>query len=120
LSTNDFPRQLEARVRLTDVQVAEVSSSGLRHSLVIRRSSLVIFALIALAAPSAFACATCYGASDSPLAQGMNWGIMVLLGFIGAVLLAVVSFFIYIARRASAMEAATQNNSTETNTCSTH
>ena len=45
----------------------------------------------------------------------MNWGIMVLLGFIGAVLVAVTSFFIYIVRRASAMEAlVAQNNSTET------
>lgn len=45
----------------------------------------------------------------------MNWGIMVLLGFIGAVLVAVASFFIYIMRRASAMEAAlAKNNLTET------
>ncbi len=67
------------------------------------------------AAPSAFACATCYGASDSPLAQGMNWGIMVLLGFIGFVLTVVSSFFAYIVRRASAMEAmAAQNNLTQT------
>lgn len=66
-------------------------------------------------APSAFACATCYGASDSPLAQGMNWGIMVLLGFVGIVLSTVTVFFVYIARRASAMEAvAAQNNLTET------
>jgi heme/copper-type cytochrome/quinol oxidase subunit 2 len=80
------------------------------------RKTILLAALIAMAAaPSAFACATCYGASDSPLAQGMNWGIMVLLGFIGAVLVGVSSFFVYIVRRASAMEAvAAQNNSTQT------
>jgi hypothetical protein len=45
----------------------------------------------------------------------MNWGIMVLLGFIGIVLVAVSSFFFYIVRRASAMEAATvHNNLTQT------
>lgn len=68
---------------------------------------LFLFALLfALAAKqSASACATCYGASDSPLAQGMNWGIMVLLGFITFVLVAVSTFFIYIARRANALAA---------------
>ena len=52
------------------------------------RFARIIFlvCLAAMASSSAFACATCYGASDSPMAQGMNWGIMVLLGFIGAVL----------------------------------
>jgi heme/copper-type cytochrome/quinol oxidase subunit 2 len=80
------------------------------------RKTVLLTAGIALAAaPSALACATCYGASDSPLAQGMNWGIMVLLGFVGFVLTAVSSFFVYIVRRASAMEAlASQNNLTET------
>lgn len=80
------------------------------------QKKILLGALIALAAvPSAFACATCYGASDSPLAQGMNWGIMVLLGFIGTVLLAISSFFVYIVRRASAMEASVgQNNLTQT------
>lgn len=77
---------------------------------------ILVTALLALAAaPSALACATCYGASDSPLAKGMNWGIMVLLCFIGAVLLAVSSFFVFIVRRASAIEAAAaQRNLTET------
>ena len=45
----------------------------------------------------------------------MNWGIMVLLGFVGFVLVAVTAFFVYIARRASAMEAVpAQNNLTQT------
>ena len=82
----------------------------------IAQKTFLLVAMIALTtAPSAFACATCYGASDSPLAQGMNWGIMVLLGFVGIVLSTVTVFFVYIARRASAMESvATQNNLTET------
>jgi hypothetical protein len=52
-----------------------------------------------------FACATCYGASDSALAQGMNWGIGVLLGVILSVLVGVASFFVYLVRRANAMAA---------------
>lgn len=31
----------------------------------------------------AAACATCYGAADSPETKGMNNGILVLLGFVG-------------------------------------
>jgi len=67
-------------------------------------SVLALFGLVAN--QSAFACATCYGASDSPLAQGMNWGIMVLLGFIFLVLASVVGFFVYIIRRTNALAAA--------------
>jgi hypothetical protein len=47
------------------------------------------------------ACATCFGASDSPMAQGMNYGILTLLGVIGFVLLGVVTFFGYLAWRMS-------------------
>jgi len=70
--------------------------------------------LVAATSQSVFACATCYGASDSPLAQGMNWGIMTLLGFISFVLLGVVAFFIFIVRRANALAAASTPLSTET------
>ena len=35
----------------------------------------------------------------------MNWGIMVLLGFIFCVLAGVSSFFVYIVRRANALAA---------------
>jgi hypothetical protein len=51
-------------------------------------------------APSAHACAACFGASDSELAKGMNMGIFVLLGVIVFVLGAIASFFIFLARRA--------------------
>lgn len=85
------------------------SSFGIRHSLVIRNSSSVIFSAalltLLLMPPRALACATCYGASDSPLAEGMNWGILTLLGFIGSVLAGIVVFFAYIIRRAAKLEA---------------
>jgi hypothetical protein len=43
------------------------------------KTLLAALLFAAAASPSALACATCYGASDSPLAQGMNWGILTLL-----------------------------------------
>jgi uncharacterized membrane protein len=52
------------------------------------------------------ACATCFGASDSPMAQGMNLGILSLLGVIGFVLMGVVAFFGYLAWRVSRNAAA--------------
>ncbi|HEY1662653.1 MAG TPA: hypothetical protein VGI03_09560 [Verrucomicrobiae bacterium] len=46
----------------------------------------IIIGALALAPSPLFACAACYGKSDSPLAQGMNWGIFTLLGVITPVL----------------------------------
>lgn len=74
--------------------------------------------LVILGAPHVgFACATCYGASDSPLAQGMNWGIVTLLGVVGAVLFGVASFFVYIGRKSAAL-AATRESSNQTDSLS--
>ena len=50
---------------------------------------------------AASACTACYGQSDSPMAQGMNWGILSLLAVIGCVLGGVVSFFVYLGIRSS-------------------
>lgn len=44
-------------------------------------------------------CAACFGASDSPMAHGMNWGIAVLLGVISTMLALVASFFVFVVRR---------------------
>jgi hypothetical protein len=68
-----------------------------------------VWALVFGVLPSAHACATCYGASDSPLAQGMNWGILTLLGFIGAVLFGIVAFFVHVGRNAARLEQTSQN-----------
>ena len=62
--------------------------------------------LTLVAAPqSALACATCYGASDSDLARGMNWGILSLLFIVVVVLSGIGSFFVYLAKRSAAVEA---------------
>jgi hypothetical protein len=50
-----------------------------------------------------WACAACYGQSDSPMAAGMNWGILSLLGMIVVVLGGVAAFFIFLARRSAAL-----------------
>ena len=48
-----------------------------------------------------YACAACYGRSDSRLADGMNWGILSLLAVVAVVLASFVAFFIYHLRRAA-------------------
>jgi len=55
---------------------------------------------------SASACSACFGKSDSALAAGMNWGIFTLLGVIGSVLGGVASFFVYLAKKSAAINAA--------------
>ena len=47
---------------------------------------IVPLLLAGLLPAKALACAACYGASDSPLAEGMTWGILTLLGVVGTVL----------------------------------
>lgn len=69
------------------------------------KNILLLLAVLALATPSAFACATCYGASDSPLAQGMNWGIISLLGVVGSVLFGIVGFFVHVGIKSAKINA---------------
>ena len=52
------------------------------------------------------ACAACGGAhSSSPLAEGMNWGIFTLMGFIVTVLSGIALFFVHIVRKEEAANA---------------
>jgi hypothetical protein len=76
-------------------------------------TKLVVTALLFAAAArpdSLWACAACYGASDSPLAAGMNWGIFSLLGVVVAVLGGIAAFFVFLARKAAAVSAASAAN----------
>jgi hypothetical protein len=59
-------------------------------------------AALALHADAALACAACYGKSDSPLAQGMNWGIFSLLGVVVTVLGGIACCAVFLAKRAAA------------------
>jgi heme/copper-type cytochrome/quinol oxidase subunit 2 len=70
--------------------------------------------LVAFAPAKTVACAACYGGDiDSPMADGMNWGIFTLLAVVGTVLGAFLTFLIYAIRRSEAQAAAAQNNSPE-------
>ena len=75
-----------------------------------KRLLTILFSLLLLAAmalpQTALACAACYGASDSPLAKGMNMGILFLLGVIGSVLVGITAFFVFVARNAARLAAA--------------
>ena len=69
----------------------------------IRRALLTT--LLAAVPRVLLACPVCFGQNDSPLALGINYGILAMLGFIGSLLLAFAAFFIYLMRRASLAEA---------------
>ncbi len=48
-----------------------------------------------------FACASCFGESDSAMAEGMNAGVLTLLIIVGGTLAAIAAFFIYLICRGS-------------------
>ncbi len=80
-----------------------------RSSLFLPRPKTIIatLSLLCAAQPARLlACAACYGASDAPMAKGMNWGIFSLMGVIVTVLIGFASFFIYLSRRSKAGAAA--------------
>jgi hypothetical protein len=71
-----------------------------------RKLVLAAAALAAFAPSPLFACAACYGKSDSPLASGMNAGIFTMLGVLGVMFTCIVTFFVHVVRKESA---STQN-----------
>ena len=63
---------------------------------------LVVLAGLMAAPPRpALACATCFGKTDSKLAEGMNMGIFSLLVVVVCVLGGIASFFVYLAKRSA-------------------
>ena len=87
------------RIFLTPMSGTVSPSAGFSSSSL--RLLLALAALLLLSTPDASACAACFGASDSKLAEGMNAGIFALMGVIGSVLFAIAGFFWFIARRAA-------------------
>jgi hypothetical protein len=61
----------------------------------------VTSAALMLRPDAAWGCASCFGQSDSSLAQGMNWGILAMLVVVVGMWAAFGTFFVYLARRAS-------------------
>ena len=72
--------------------------------------------LLAFSLPAKmFACPACgstNGQIDSPLADGMNWGILTLFAVLGTVLGTFLTFLIHIIRKGETLAAA-QNNSAD-------
>ena len=66
---------------------------------------LVIATLVVMMPQAAHACAACFGRSDSKMAQAYNLGIFSMLGFVALMFAAVISFFVYITRRAASVSA---------------
>ena len=65
---------------------------------------ILLLAFVAFAPAKLLACATCYGGNiDSSMADGMNWGIFTLLGVVGTVLAAFLTFLIYAIRKSEAL-----------------
>ncbi len=63
------------------------------------RSGLVAVALAALMPASVRACAVCFGAADSAMTEGMNAGILALLGVVGVVQVGFVALFLRFRQR---------------------
>jgi len=69
----------------------------------------MLFTACLLAAPrAALACPVCFGASDAPLAAAINSGVLVMLGFVAAVLSGFAAFIVVLNRRARAAAMAEQ------------
>jgi hypothetical protein len=63
-------------------------------------------AFVLLSATPALACAACFGKSDSAMARSLNASIFTLMGVIGTVLIGAASFFVFLAKRAAAINQA--------------
>ncbi|HVR43539.1 MAG TPA: hypothetical protein VMS56_08845 [Thermoanaerobaculia bacterium] len=69
--------------------------------------AIAIVLAIGVLAPagSAMACGVCYGDADSPMTEGMNNGILFLLGIIGVVQVGFVALFWNFRKRARQIQA---------------
>jgi hypothetical protein len=67
--------------------------------------SILVALLLAFPAAAA-ACSTCYGAADSPMTQGMNNGILVLLACVGVMYVGFGKLFLDFRKRSKKLEGA--------------
>jgi hypothetical protein len=63
------------------------------------RHCVLTVGILLLAARDALACPICFGASDAPLAIGMNWGVLTLLGITLGVLASFAVLFVRVVRK---------------------
>jgi hypothetical protein len=66
-----------------------------------RAIAAALVAVAVLQPQGLWACAACYGASDAPMAKGLNAGIFSLLAVVVVVLGAVAGFFVYLGKRSA-------------------
>ncbi len=68
-----------------------------------RAAMLAAGAVVVCVVPGVLnACPSCFGAADAPMTQGMNMGILSLLGVTGSMLVAFGSLFLRLRKRARA------------------
>lgn len=65
-----------------------------------RLVALAAIAFVIAVPRAALACPVCFGATDAPMAQAMNAGIMFMLVIVTGVLVGFASFIVYLMRRA--------------------
>ena len=68
------------------------------------RSVLLALVLALLVPAVARACAVCFGAANSNMTEGMNAGILALLGFVGLVQIGFVALFLHFRHRSKRLE----------------
>ena len=68
------------------------------------RSALLALVLAVLAPAVARACAVCFGAANSNMTEGMNAGILALLGFVGLVQIGFVALFLHFRHRSKRLK----------------
>jgi hypothetical protein len=68
------------------------------------RSGLLAAVLAAFAPAAARACAVCFGGADSSMTEGMNAGILALLGIIGFVQVGFIALFLHFRQRSKRLE----------------
>lgn len=70
-----------------------------------KKTALAILALATVAFPTAAAaCSTCYGAAGSPMTEGMNNGILVLLACVGLMYVGFGKLILDFRKRAKKLE----------------
>ncbi len=65
------------------------------------KNSLLLLWIAAWSSEQVHACATCYGQSDSKMAEGMSWGILTLVAVAYSVLIGIAAFFGFLIYRSN-------------------
>ena len=76
------------------------------RNFIIKRKYLVIkiqYILFFVFMSTIFPCAVCYGATDDPMANGMNNAVLFLLGVISFILLSIIASIIHFYKRSKSL-----------------